>query len=118
MDDDRLELIPDEEPGQPARSGNWTIAVVDDGPGIPIDQRDMAFDRFVRLGVPGSPEGSGLGLAIVRSAATRLNATVAFGDVRVDRLRGRALAGVMATPPPASSAMRSTPSCWPSPGFT
>ncbi len=57
-----------------------TIAVVDDGPGIPIDQRDKAFDRFVRLGAPGSPEGSGLGLAIVRSAATRLNATVAFGE--------------------------------------
>jgi two-component system sensor histidine kinase TctE len=57
-----------------------TIAVVDDGPGIPIDQREMAFDRFVRLGAPGSSEGSGLGLAIVRSAATRLNATVAFGD--------------------------------------
>ncbi|MES3084456.1 sensor histidine kinase [Sphingomonas faeni] len=58
-----------------------TIAVVDDGPGIPIDQRDKAFDRFVRLGATGSPEGSGLGLAIVRSAATRLNATVAFGEV-------------------------------------
>ncbi|RKE47655.1 MULTISPECIES: sensor histidine kinase [unclassified Sphingomonas] len=58
-----------------------TIAVVDDGPGIPHDQREMAFDRFVRLGAPGSPEGSGLGLAIVRSAATRLNATVAFGEV-------------------------------------
>ncbi|PTW46832.1 two-component system sensor histidine kinase TctE [Sphingomonas faeni] len=58
-----------------------TIAVVDDGPGIPIDQREMAFDRFVRLGASGSPEGSGLGLAIVRSAATRLNATVAFGEV-------------------------------------
>ncbi|RZM31361.1 MAG: HAMP domain-containing histidine kinase, partial [Sphingomonas sp.] len=57
-----------------------SIAVVDDGPGIPHDQREMAFDRFVRLGAPGSPEGSGLGLAIVRSAATRLNATVAFGD--------------------------------------
>ena len=58
-----------------------TIAVIDDGPGIPRDQREMAFDRFVRLGATGSPEGSGLGLAIVRSAATRLNATVAFGEV-------------------------------------
>ena len=66
----RLETTPSET----------TIAVVDDGPGIPIDQREMAFDRFVRLGAPGSSEGSGLGLAIVRSAATRLNATVAFGD--------------------------------------
>jgi two-component system sensor histidine kinase TctE len=58
-----------------------SIAIVDDGPGIAIEHREAAFDRFVRLGTPGSPEGSGLGLAIVRSAAARLNATVAFGDV-------------------------------------
>ncbi len=57
-----------------------TIAVVDDGPGIAPEHRDAAFDRFVRLDAAGSPEGSGLGLAIVRSAATRLNADVAFGD--------------------------------------
>ncbi|TXC70612.1 sensor histidine kinase [Sphingomonas ginsenosidivorax] len=57
-----------------------TIAVVDDGPGIPPDQREAAFDRFVRLGAAGGSEGSGLGLAIVRSAAARLDATVAFGD--------------------------------------
>lgn len=66
----RLETTPSET----------TIAVVDDGPGIPLDQRDKAFDRFVRLGAPGSPEGSGLGLAIVRSAATRLNAVVSFAE--------------------------------------
>ncbi|MBD8619561.1 sensor histidine kinase N-terminal domain-containing protein [Sphingomonas sp. CFBP 13728] len=57
-----------------------SIAVVDDGPGIAPEHRDAAFDRFVRLDAAGSPEGSGLGLAIVRSAATRLNADVAFGD--------------------------------------
>ncbi len=57
-----------------------TIAVVDDGPGIAPEHREAAFDRFVRLDAAGSPEGSGLGLAIVRSAATRLNADVAFGD--------------------------------------
>ncbi|MBJ6123264.1 sensor histidine kinase [Sphingomonas mollis] len=60
-----------------------TVAVADDGPGIPLAHRDTAFDRFVRLGVGGGPEGSGLGLAIVRSAATRLNATVSFGDAEV-----------------------------------
>jgi two-component system sensor histidine kinase TctE len=58
-----------------------SIAIVDDGPGIAIEHREAAFDRFVRLGPPGKSEGSGLGLAIVRSAAARLNATVAFGDV-------------------------------------
>jgi two-component system sensor histidine kinase TctE len=58
-----------------------SIAIVDDGPGIAIEHREAAFDRFVRLGPPAKSEGSGLGLAIVRSAAARLNATVAFGDV-------------------------------------
>ncbi|KQU45979.1 histidine kinase [Sphingomonas sp. Leaf339] len=60
-----------------------TVAVADDGPGIPLAHRDTAFDRFVRLGPGSGPDGSGLGLAIVRSAATRLNATVSFGDVDV-----------------------------------
>ena len=55
------------------------IAVIDDGPGIAAEHREVAFDRFVRLGAPGSPEGSGLGLAIVRSAVARLNATVTLG---------------------------------------
>lgn len=56
------------------------VVVADDGPGIPAEHRDRAFERFVRLGTAGSSEGSGLGLAIVRSAADRLGATVAFGE--------------------------------------
>ncbi len=57
------------------------VVVVDDGPGIAPAYREKVFDRFVRLGTANSPEGSGLGLAIVRSAATRLTATVGFVDV-------------------------------------
>ncbi|MCP8889683.1 sensor histidine kinase [Sphingomonas faeni] len=57
-----------------------TVTIADDGPGIAPEHREMVFDRFVRLETPGSSEGSGLGLAIVRSAAARLDATVAFGD--------------------------------------
>ena len=60
-----------------------SVSVVDDGPGIAPTHRITAFDRFVRLGDGNGPEGSGLGLAIVRSAATRLGATVAFGDPAV-----------------------------------
>ncbi|MDM7321774.1 MAG: sensor histidine kinase [Gammaproteobacteria bacterium] len=42
--------------------------VEDSGPGIPPAQREVMFERFVRL--PGSPEGSsGLGLTIVRGIA-------------------------------------------------
>jgi signal transduction histidine kinase len=41
-----------------------TIRVVDDGEGIPFDQRDRIFDRFVRLN--SYTEGAGLGLPIAR----------------------------------------------------
>lgn len=57
-----------------------SIAIVDDGPGITLEDREHVFERFVRLGGTDSPEGSGLGLAIVRSAAARLNAAIGFGD--------------------------------------
>ncbi|KRF30304.1 HAMP domain-containing sensor histidine kinase [Nocardioides sp. Soil805] len=54
------------------------IAVVDDGPGVPADQRDRIFDRFVRFDTSGRP-GAGLGLAIVASHVGRLG-----GEVRVE----------------------------------
>jgi signal transduction histidine kinase len=44
------------------------IAVEDDGPGIPEDERDLVFERFARgigAGRRGSGEGVGLGLALV-----------------------------------------------------
>ena len=44
------------------------IAVEDDGPGIPAEQRDQLFGRGARLDTTGQP-GTGLGLAIVRDVA-------------------------------------------------
>ena len=44
------------------------IAIEDDGPGIPDDERDIVFERFARgggAGRRGSGEGVGLGLALV-----------------------------------------------------
>ena len=42
-----------------------TMSVTDNGPGVPVDQRERIFEPFVRL--PRSPRGgTGLGLAIVR----------------------------------------------------
>ena len=42
-----------------------TMSITDDGPGVPVDQRERIFEPFVRL--PRSPRGgTGLGLAIVR----------------------------------------------------
>ena len=60
--------------------GSVVLTVDDDGTGIPTDQRDRVFDRFVRLDEARARDdgGSGLGLAIVRELA-RLH----DGSVRV-----------------------------------
>ena len=58
------------------------ISVVDDGPGIPVADRERVFDRFVRL----DPErarsggGAGLGLAIVREIVAAHHGCVTVGD--------------------------------------
>ena len=46
----------------------WQVAIEDEGPGVPADQRERIFERFVRLPSAGAEvvEGTGLGLAIVR----------------------------------------------------
>ncbi len=45
-----------------------TLAVEDDGPGIPVAEREQVFERFHRVLGTGA-EGCGLGLAIVREIA-------------------------------------------------
>lgn len=47
----------------------WRVAVEDEGPGVPPEQWERMFERFVRLEAqpPGNEQGSGLGLAISRS---------------------------------------------------
>lgn len=47
-------------------SGAWQVAIDDEGPGVPAEQREHIFERFVRL-APNQGSGSGLGLAISRS---------------------------------------------------
>jgi signal transduction histidine kinase len=62
--------------------GSALLRVVDDGPGIPIDQRDKVFERFVRLDADRSRRGggTGLGLAIVAEIVTAHDGTVSIGD--------------------------------------
>ena len=49
----------------------WRVAVDDEGPGVPADQRERIFERFVRLAHSAQHDkGSGLGLAICRSIVT------------------------------------------------
>jgi len=62
--------------------GCWKVAVRDHGPGVPPDQREAVFDRFVRTREAdreGTP-GSGLGLAIVKGLVELHGGSVTVGD--------------------------------------
>jgi signal transduction histidine kinase len=50
-------------------AGEALLIVADRGPGIPPEQRDKVFDRFVRLEASRSTPGQGLGLSLVRAVA-------------------------------------------------
>ena len=65
-----------DEPDQPDTSQRRAVVrVVDNGPGIPPEERSRVFDRFYRR--PGtSPPGSGLGMAIVKAIADTHGAVV------------------------------------------
>ncbi len=53
------------------------LLIDDDGPGIPDEQRERVFERFVRLDQARTAErGTGLGLAIVRDLLRADGATV------------------------------------------
>jgi two-component system sensor histidine kinase TctE len=73
------------------------ISVLDNGPGIPVQERGRVFERFYRLlGVEG--RGSGLGLSIVKEIASAHNA-----DVRIDSGPNGTGTVVVVSFPPASS---------------
>jgi two-component system sensor histidine kinase TctE len=54
-----------------------TLIVEDNGPGIPLDERERVFERFYRIHDVDSG-GCGLGLPIVREFASRIGAIVAL----------------------------------------
>ncbi|MFE2022192.1 ATP-binding protein [Streptomyces sp. NPDC059499] len=64
-----------------ADRGDVLIAVTDDGPGVPEEERDRIFERFVRLDDARSRDdgGAGLGLAIARDVAIRHRGTLTVG---------------------------------------
>ena len=55
------------------------VSVSDDGPVIPIDERQRVFERFHRL-LGAHADGSGLGLAIVREIAQLHDAEIALTE--------------------------------------
>jgi signal transduction histidine kinase len=67
-----------------ARDGDsgLTIEVSDDGPGIPDDVRDVAFELFTRSATTTAVPGLGVGLAIARTLAGALGGDVTIVDRR------------------------------------
>jgi signal transduction histidine kinase len=49
--------------------GDWVqFSVIDDGPGIPADEHERIFEKFIRLNTGEGPKGMGLGLSFCRLA--------------------------------------------------
>jgi signal transduction histidine kinase len=57
------------------------LSVVDDGPGLPREQRELALQRFWRADQHQSPRGSGLGLAIVDQLVSAAGGTLTIEAV-------------------------------------
>ncbi|HEX8757670.1 MAG TPA: ATP-binding protein [Steroidobacteraceae bacterium] len=86
----RVDVSVERSAGTPAQA---LIRVLDDGPGIPREERERVFDRFYRKPGTRSP-GSGLGLAIVQAIAAAHGATVTLEEGS----SGRGLAVTVAFP--------------------
>ncbi|MFE7872847.1 ATP-binding protein [Micromonospora humida] len=68
---------------EPAADGAYhLVTVTDDGPGIPVADRERVFRRFARLdeGRARDAGGAGLGLAIVRELVRRGGGTITLDD--------------------------------------
>jgi signal transduction histidine kinase len=63
-------------------AGGAEVVVGDDGPGIPVEERERVFQRFTRLDDARSARdgGAGLGLAIARDVAARHGGTLTAED--------------------------------------
>jgi signal transduction histidine kinase len=76
------------------RNGQWSLRVTDEGPGLPEEQLERIFERFVRYATPapagsrspfdGESSGHGLGLAICRGIAELHGGSITAGN-RTDR---------------------------------
>jgi len=62
--------------------GRAALEVADRGPGIAEPDREIVFDRFVRLERSRSTPGNGLGLSLVRAVMRRHRGTVELADNR------------------------------------
>jgi signal transduction histidine kinase len=63
-----------------ANDGGATVCVSDDGPGIPVEERQHVFKRFYRLEQSRATSGYGLGLSLVAAVARLHGATIEMLD--------------------------------------
>jgi len=67
--------------GLAVSAGKASVSVSDQGPGVPIAERERIFEPFARLpGERRSATGSGLGLAIARQLAGRHDGDMTVAD--------------------------------------
>ncbi|MCP4942540.1 MAG: ATP-binding protein, partial [Planctomycetaceae bacterium] len=61
---------------------NVVVSIIDNGPGIPANQRRKIFGRFIRLGneLERSTPGTGLGLYLVRNVVKSLGGSIRLQD--------------------------------------
>jgi signal transduction histidine kinase len=78
----------------PDRSPGWSLAVIDQGPGVTEGARDKLFTPFFTT----RPEGTGLGLAVVKHVAM-----LQEGEITADNLPGRGGAIIACWPPLTTS---------------
>lgn len=65
-------------------SGRVVIEVADDGPGVPVEQRSVVFERFRQVDAGASRQrgGTGLGLAIARDFAELHGGTIGVSEAQ------------------------------------
>jgi signal transduction histidine kinase len=81
--DNALRFAPAGEPITVEVSSNGdraVLAVQDRGPGVPLDERDLVFERFRRGSDVGTEGGFGLGLAIGRELAERMGGELVLAE--------------------------------------
>ncbi|MBW3639598.1 MAG: HAMP domain-containing histidine kinase [Actinobacteria bacterium] len=69
--------------GLSVEGGALTLEVDDEGPGVPVEERELVFDRFARgrtASARGGSEGTGLGLALVLQHVQAHRGTVLVTD--------------------------------------
>ncbi len=90
-----------------ARDGFAVLEVVDEGPGVPVAERERVFDSFFQGAPPveGRVKGSGLGLAIAREYAVAHGGRIEVLD-RADGAHGARLRFAL----PLAAGMRAGPS--------